>query len=1179
MTTEEGDPRQAGLLRVLILSLLAAAIPVAGAFLFPATLQDYEALTWLVLLVPAFLWADARGWRGIATALALGMAAVTVTYVLTQLIGSTVPDLLLPVIVAYVAITLGIGLFGARVARGGFDAAADMRALNDEATGLPNRTQADLHLELEFAAAQKGRPLTIVLFDIDDLAQYNARHGRTAGDAVLRGFASLVRQHTRRMDLGARHGDDEFISVLGGCVTEGAVIFTTRLLERMRAAESTHAVPTVSAGIASFDPEMTAPADLLHAAEAALQLAKREGGDRFRVHAAPTTAGVDVGEDPTSANGGSSASSGTPSALTAPGATPDADPAETPRTADVLPPIHLDASTKKASAGRGRTAFLLTADPNARTRLTTFLREQGFQLIEGTALLDAFATLRNDFDLVFVDVAPRAPAVADLVREIRTHSPTTRVIGIPRTDRGALAPETLNIRVDAHYIPTTDVTALQRQTVELLAERDALQASLLRHRQLSDEIRAKDRESRAAIEASEARYRSVVDTIQEVIFTTDGNGALTFLNPAWTAVTGYGVDECMGRSVYQFMHPDDRDALLAQLAVALETGDAQLRHEGRWTARDGETRWIEMRLQLDVGAAGLLGTSGVLADATERRLAEDALRESEEYFRSLIENSSDMMAVMNRDGTVRYVSPAVGRVLGTPPSEWIGTNVFTTGSQEHDARQREVFEEVVAAPGSTRTTQARARHADGELRHLEITWRNLLQVPGVEGVVVNARDVTERHESERALRQSEELLLRAQKMEAIGRLAGGVAHDFNNLLTAIQGHADLLLSDLRENDAIRPDLQEIRDAADRATSLTRQLLAFSRRQVLQPRVIEANSVVSHMERMLRRLIGENILLTTELSDEAGCVRADPTQIEQVLLNLVVNARDAMPDGGRVMITSARRTFGRSHRLPAELAAGEYVVLTVQDTGGGMPSSVAARAFEPFFTTKPAGQGTGLGLSTAYGIVKQSGGHVWLNSTPGTGTEVTVLLPRVDEEADVAAPHVLPASTDHRGSETILLVEDEKSVRDLARRILERRGYNVIAASDGGEAIELVEREEQPIHLLLTDVIMPGLNGQDVALRVRALRPDIRVLFMSGYNEEAVLRHGVLAAGAAFIEKPFSPPVLLERVRGILSEANQPEANQPEANQPDAAPTLQNGPAAHSGELGGNPVRRLDADIA
>ncbi|HEX2166116.1 MAG TPA: PAS domain S-box protein, partial [Longimicrobiales bacterium] len=1094
------------------------------------SLQDYEALTWLLLVVPAFLWAYERGWRGIATALAFGMAAVTLTYVMTQLIGSTVPDLLLPVIAAYVAITLCIGVFGDRVSRGGFDAAADMRALNDPATGLPNRTQAELHLELEFAAALKGRPLTIVLFDIDELAKYNARHGRAAGDGVLRGFASIVRQHTRRMDLGSRYGEDEFVSVLGGCVTEGAVIFTTRLLERMREADSTIAVPTVSAGIASFNPQMTSPADLVRAAESALQLAKTEGGDRFRVYGGGTAGVAPVTDLETHAEAEADSAAATEAVVVATdphagaaGDIRDFAAKNIPATADPTP-------------GRGRSAFLLTSDPDARTRLAGFLREQGFQLIEGIALLDAFATLRSDFDLVFVDVAPRAPAVADLVREIRTRSPTTRVIGIPRTDHGALSPETLNIRVDAHYIPTTDVEALQRQTAELLAERDALQASLLRHRQLSDEIRAKDRESRAALEASEAKYRSVVETIQEVIFTTDANGALTFVNPAWTAITGYAVEESLDRSVYQFMERDDRDALLSQLAIALETGEASLRHEGRWRTREGETRWIEMRLQLDTGAEGLLATSGVLADATERRMAEDALRQSEEYFRSLIENSTDMMAVMNTDGTVRYVSPAVGRVLGTPPSEWIGTNPFIGGNSEHDVRQREVFDEVVAVPGSSRTTQARARHIDGEVRHLEITWRNLTQVPGVEGIVVNARDVTERHESERALRQSEELLVRAQKMDAIGRLAGGVAHDFNNLLTAIQGHADLLLSDIDKEAPIRPDLQEIRDAADRATSLTRQLLAFSRRQVLQPRVLDANGVVTDMERMLRRLIGENIVLETQLSDDAGCVRADPTQLEQVVLNLVVNARDAMPDGGSVVVESERRTFDRGDELPAELPAGEYVMITVRDTGGGMPDAVAARAFEPFFTTKPPGQGTGLGLSTVYGIVKQSGGHVWLASKPGEGTAVTILLPRVEEEAEsnTLQPAVNGTDADHHGTETILLVEDEKSVRDLARRILERRGYNVIAASDGSEALEHVEREEQHIHLLLTDVIMPGLNGQDVAQRVRALRPDIRVLFMSGYNEEAVLRHGVLATGTGFIEKPFSPSKLLERVRGILS---------------------------------------------
>jgi CheY-like chemotaxis protein len=303
---------------------------------------------------------------------------------------------------------------------------------------------------------------------------------------------------------------------------------------------------------------------------------------------------------------------------------------------------------------------------------------------------------------------------------------------------------------------------------------------------------------------------------------------------------------------------------------------------------------------------------------------------------------------------------------------------------------------------------------------------------------------------------------------------------------------------------------------------------------MQPRVLDVNAVVLDMQRMLQRLIGTDIDLRRSLSDDAGYTRADPAQLEQVVMNLVVNAREAMPDGGTVWIETSRRTFDRDDDLPPELAAGEYVILTVKDTGVGMTETVAAQAFEPFFTTRPPGQGTGLGLSTVYGIVKQSGGHVWLHSAPGSGTEITILLPRVDDVADAVPVHQTPpARSDHGGSETILLVEDEPSVRELARRILHSRGYNVLVAMDGPSAIEMVEHGQQHVDLLLTDVIMPGLNGQDVAERVRALRPDIRVLFMSGYNEEAVLRDGVLAAGAAFLEKPFSPSELLNRVRRIL----------------------------------------------
>ncbi|HEX6307118.1 MAG TPA: PAS domain S-box protein [Longimicrobiales bacterium] len=1120
MKTASSEASRRGLVRALVLSLAAGAVPVAGAFLFPDSLQDYEALTWLLLVVPAFLWAYERGWRGIATALAFGMAAVSTTYVLTELNGRQVPDLLLPVVVAYVAITLGIGLFGERVARGGFSAAGDGRALLDAATGLPNRDQAELHLELEFAAAQKGRPLTVVLFDIDDLAAYNARFGRTAGDGVLRGFASLVQQHTRRMDVGSRYGGDEFLSVLGGALPEGAMIFATRLLERMRTAESNVAVPTVSAGIATYRPEMTSPAELVREAQQAVQLAKRDGGDRIRVFGRALES--DAAREPAAAGSGMESVAGSPAL---------AEVSRAPAAAAAAP---AEAAVAAVTVGRGRSAFLLTADAEARARLASFLREHGFQLFEGTALLDALLPLQSDFDLVFVDVAPHARTVADLVRGIRSRSPTTRVIGIPRTEGGALSPEVLDIRVDAHYRPNTEVDALRLQMQELLAERDALRVSLLRQRQLSDEIRAIDRKGRVALEASEAKYRSVVEAIQEVIFTTDANGALTFLNPAWAEITGFDTVGSLGRPLQDFLLPEDANSLLAELAITLESNGTHVRHEGRWRTVAGGERWIELRMQLDMGAEGLLGTSGVLADITERRAAEEALRQSEEYFRSLIENSSDMVAVLNTDRTIRYVSPAVGRVLGRPPVDWIGADPFDRESEDAGS-QRAAFDEVLAAPGSSTTTQARAQHADGSWRHLEITWRNLLRVPGVEGIVVNARDVTERHESERALRESTELLLRAQKMDAIGRLAGGVAHDFNNLLTAIQGHADLLLNDVPQDAPLRPDLQEISDAAARATALTRQLLAFSRRQVMQPRVIDVNEVVGDMERMLRRVIGEDIELVTDLREEAGRVRADPAQLEQVVLNLIVNARDAMARGGRIMISSGRRTFHRSDSLPAELSAGDYVVLVVSDNGNGMPPEAAAHAFEPFYTTKPPGHGTGLGLSTVYGIVKQSGGHVWLKSRPGAGTEVTIVLPCVEDRADAPVHRPPHSNGADGGTETILLVEDEKSVRDLAARILERRGYRVIAAADGREAIEAAERGHEKIHLLLTDVIMPGLNGQDVAERVRALRPDVRVLFMSGYNEEAVLRHGVLAAGSAFLEKPFSPSVLLDRVRAILGE--------------------------------------------
>jgi len=1106
MSQAVARPAANGLVRALVLSLLAAAVPIAGVFLFPESLEDYEALTWLLLLVPAFLWAYQKSWRGIATVLAAGMAVLSITYAVSEFTGGGIPDLMLAVVVVFVLITLGIGLFGERVGRATFDAAAETLALQDLLTGLPNRRHAEMHLDLEFAAAERGRPLAVILFDVDELEAYNAQNGTSAGDGVLKGFATLMRQHTRRMDLAARYGPDEFVSVLGGCNEEGAVIFASRLQERMRAAEHTVTLPTVSAGVGSYRPEMTSPAEVLRAAEEALAAAKQAGRDRVRVYGRA----LEIADRDTSRVAETEPSSGAQVRFDAPAETGEA-------------------------IGVGRTAFLMTADPSVHTRLTTFLGQEGFQVVEGTALPDTMVALQSEFDVVFVDIAPQADTVFDLIHEIRSRSPMTRVVGIPRMDSGTMSPEMLTIRVDGHYVSSADEDVLRRQVSELIRERDTLLHTQLRHRQLSDELRAKDREARLALAASEAKYRQVVQTIQEVIFTTDAAGLWSFLNPAWTAITGFNVEESLGRPLFEFLEQEDARNMRAQFQRLMATRTPYLRHEGRWRTRNGTHRWIEMRLQVGYSPSGEIeGTSGVLADVTDRRRAEDALRQSEEYFRSLIENSADMMAVLNADATIRYVSPATERVLGWKPEEWIGADALSRLHPDELTAGRAILNELQDESGGTRTVEARLRHADGSWRQLEVTCRNLLLTRGVEGFVINAHDVTERQRAERALRESEELLLRTQKMDAIGRLAGGVAHDFNNLLTAIQGHSELLLADLDADSPVRPDLHEIRDAAGRATSLTRQLLAFSRRQVMQPRVLDVNSVVHDMEKMFRRVIGEDIQLVTELMPAAGCVRADPAQIEQVLLNLIVNARDAMPRGGRVTVATSRHEVDSVESVEGELAAGSYVELTVRDTGVGMAEAVAAHAFEPFFTTKAPGQGTGLGLSTVYGIVKQSGGHVSLTSKPDAGTEIRVLLPHLEESAEpVKTEPMRAATTRSNGMEVVLLVEDEKAVRDLTLRILKRQGYQVIVASNGREALELLQKETGRIDLLLTDVVMPELNGQDLAERVRAARPGIPVIFMSGYNEEAVLRHGVLAAGTAFIEKPFSPAGLVERIRATL----------------------------------------------
>jgi two-component system cell cycle sensor histidine kinase/response regulator CckA len=520
----------------------------------------------------------------------------------------------------------------------------------------------------------------------------------------------------------------------------------------------------------------------------------------------------------------------------------------------------------------------------------------------------------------------------------------------------------------------------------------------------------------------------------------------------------------------------------------------------------------------------LVSVGGQIALAIERKRAEEKIRESEARLRVLVEQLPAVLWTVGKD--LRFTS-ALGAGLarlGLKPNQIVGVSLM-----EYFETSDQTFLPIAAHRRATR----------GEPVTFHVEWKGgsytchvdpLRTAEGdLQGAICMALDITDRKQLEEQLRQ-------AQKMEAVGRLAGGIAHDFNNLLMVIQGYADLLTERLADGDPLRRNAEQIQTASQRATSLTRQLLAFSRKQMLAPKVLNVQSVVAEMEKILRRLIGEDIQLETSSAPDLGLIKADRSQIEQVILNLAVNARDAMPEGGRLTIETANVELDKAAaHPPAVLSPGKYVMLAVTDNGCGMDAETQAHIFEPFFTTKEKGKGTGLGLATVYGIVKQSGGYVWVYSEPGRGTSFKVYLPRIEDEPTARGrdgktdTRALP-----RGSETVLLVEDEKGVRELAREYLELVGYTVIEAEDGHTALELAAMHVGPIQLLMTDVVMPGISGRELAGRVKAIRPDIKILFMSGYTDQSVVHHGILDTDAALLQKPFTMAALAAKLREILN---------------------------------------------
>ncbi len=640
-------------------------------------------------------------------------------------------------------------------------------------------------------------------------------------------------------------------------------------------------------------------------------------------------------------------------------------------------------------------------------------------------------------------------------------------------------------------------------------------------------------EASAGLESSERRLRRILNLMPNGVEEIDRTGHIVYCNPAFAKMHGYEPDALIGKPCWTVLEEgqtaDGVQKFFKEFPDAKVQIDPVVTRSRTYDGRCFDIQF-DWKLQLDAGGEAI-GVMAVVTDISQLRESERQFRESQQQLQSILDNASAVIYIKDREGRFLLVNREFERVVGVTAEEALGhTNeeFFEKETAFHfsendravlDAGEAFEFEETIAQPV-------------GDLSFLSVKFPifDASGRPYALGGI--STDITERKALESQLRQS-------QKMEAIGRLAGGIAHDFNNLLTAINGYTELALIDMEKTHPLHDDLEEIRKAGERASSLTNQLLAFSRRQILQPRVVDLNTSVADMDKLLRRLIGENIELVT-LFDELPCtVKADPGQLEQVVLNLAVNARDAMPDGGKLLIGTGRLRMSTEAAAQANLAGpGEYVLLTVADTGTGIHEELIAQIFEPFYTTKEKGQGTGLGLSTTYGIVSQSGGGIEVESTAGRGATFKIYLPYIDDEATVTSCEVASPLM-NRGSERVLLVEDEILVRNLAVRIFTEGGYEVLSVGSASEALGLSQETISDLDLIVTDIVLPGMNGRDLASALVKKCPDVKVIYMSGYTDGAFEADGIIAEEINFLAKPFTASSLLRKVRTVLDARPMP----------------------------------------